>query len=107
MGIEAMKERIDEMMEARQKLWIAACEADGIDPAASFVVFSEGNQAAQEHNELVREILDLIEKRNRAIQAQAAKALKAARARRLRRAAAESLGLRAVRGAVTGATYYE
>jgi hypothetical protein len=71
MGIEAMKERIDEMMEARQKLWIAACEADGIDPAASF------------------------------------KALKAARARRLRRAAAESLGLRAVRGAVTGATYYE
>ncbi len=75
MGVEAMRERIEEMMEARKKLWIAACDADGIDPTASFVVFSEGNQAA--------------------------------RARRLRRAAAESLGLRAVRGAVTGATYYE
>jgi hypothetical protein len=32
---------------------------------------------------------------------------KAARARRLRRMAVESLGLKKVRGAVTGTTYYE
>ena len=47
MRVEAMKERIDELMEARQKLWIAACEADGIDPKASFVVFSDGKVKKQ------------------------------------------------------------
>lgn len=107
MRIEAMKERIEEMMEARKKLWLAACEADGIDPKASFVVFSEENEAAKEHDATVRELLDLIEKRNRAIQDRAAKALKAARARRLRKAAIASLGLKAVRGEISGTTYYE
>lgn len=29
MRIEAMRERIEDMMEARKKLWIAACEAEG------------------------------------------------------------------------------
>ena len=66
-----------------------------------------GNAAAKEHNAAVTELLALIEKRNRAIQDKAAKALKAARARRLRRMAVESLGLKKVRGAVTGTTYYE
>lgn len=107
MRIEAMKERIEALMEDRTRLWLAACEADGIDPKASFVVFSDGNAAAKEHNAAVTELLALIEKRNRAIQDKAAKALKAARARRLRRMAVESLGLKKVRGAVTGTTYYE
>ena len=42
MRIEAMKERIEALMEDRTRLWLAACEADGIDPKASFVVFSDG-----------------------------------------------------------------
>ena len=39
--------------EARRvlaRLWVKACEEDGIDPTAKFVIFSKGNKYAQMYN---------------------------------------------------------
>ena len=73
--------------------WIQACEADGIDPAAKFVVFTNTTEAAA-YNEL----MGMLTRRLAANKKNAA--------RRARHAAFTSCGLKRVRGA-QGGVYYE
>lgn len=40
-----------------QNLWRKACEAEGIDPSAKFVVFSPNNNYANLHNALMLSVM--------------------------------------------------
>lgn len=77
-------------------LWILACVADGIEPNSDskFVIFSNDNQAAKDHNLAMSNFFNLVGRIKRNI------------ARRERHAAYKSLGLNRVKGA-QGGVYYE
>jgi hypothetical protein len=82
-------------MKAAVKLqWNAACEVEGVPVDSKFVVFSNDNRAAYNHNKLMGEFLDL---RSRIIKNMA---------RRDRHATMKDLGLNRVRGA-QGGVFYE
>ena len=48
---------LDELIRESKRLWIAACEHDGIDPTSMFVVFSDDNPFEVERQEVVRKLL--------------------------------------------------
>jgi hypothetical protein len=50
---ETQMKLISKMQAKRAELWVAACIFDGIDPQSKFVVFSNGNKAAERYNRIV------------------------------------------------------
>jgi hypothetical protein len=80
-----------------QSAWLAACEADRIDPMSKFVVFTNTTEAAA-YNELMGLFLKAV----RAYKAQ----IKRNQDRRERTSMLKDLGVKRVKGAL-GGTYYE
>lgn len=75
--------------------WAKACESVGLPAETKFVVFSNSNELAKEHNRLMGEFFKL------------RKNIKRNMARREREGVYRDLGLKRVIGAVSGRTYYE
>lgn len=55
---EAGIKYVEDVAATVRACWVRACEADGIDPAAPFVVFSDGNRIAPFYNRAVTMYLD-------------------------------------------------
>ena len=96
-SIQAQQDYLTILKRDAQAAWIKACEADGIELSAKFVVLSNTASAAA-YNELMGLYLKAV--RN------FSKQLARNKARRARHAAHTSLGLKRVKGAL-GGTYYE
>lgn len=77
--------------------WLAACDADGIDPSSDFVVLSD-TWPAREYNDAMAAYLKARNEYQRQVERN--------RQRRARHEAMTSLGLQRVKGAL-GGTYYE
>jgi hypothetical protein len=77
-----------------KSFWDAACKVEGIDPASKFVVFSNDNLFAKDHNVAMDAYFKLVRR------------IKANIARRERHAAMKDLGLNRVKGNL-GGVYYE
>ena len=43
-----------------RRLWAECCRADGIDPAALFVVFSDGNRLRPFHDQAARQLQEAV-----------------------------------------------
>lgn len=95
MGLTAKEaKQLNESKAAVKAAWNAACEADGVDPASKFVVWTNGSALARIHNELMGAHFKLVNRIKRNIAA------------RDRTDAIKSLGMRRVKGAL-GGTYIE
>lgn len=77
-----------------RELWVRACLSENIDPASTFVVFSNDNEIAAEHNVAMIAFGKLVRR------------IKVNIARRERHAAMKDLGLNRVKGNL-GGVYYE
>jgi hypothetical protein len=95
--IQAHHNHITILKRDVQAAWIKACEADSIDIASKFVVFSNTVEAAN-YNELMGMYLRAIQKYRNQIDRN--------RARRERTSMLQDLGIKRVKGAL-GGTYYE
>jgi hypothetical protein len=95
--IQAHHNYISMLKRDVQNTWLKACEADKIDPASKFVVFSNTTEAAA-----YNEMMGLYLKAVRAYQKQ----MDRNKRRADRHAAMQDLGLKRVKG-VLGGVYYE
>lgn len=96
-SIRAHQDYLTMLKRDVQAAWLKACEADGIEPGAKFVVFSNTTEAAA-YNEMMGMYLRELAKYR--------KQIKRNQARRERHAALTDLGLKRVKGAL-GGVYYE
>lgn len=96
-SIQAQQDYLTMLKRDVQAAWIKACEADGIELGAKFVVFSNTTEAAA-YNELMGMFLRARQKFHNQCNRN--------RARRERHAAITGMGLKRVVGA-QGGVYYE
>ena len=96
-SIQAQQDYLTMLKRDVETKWIAACEADGIDIASKFVVFTD-TLAARQYNEAMGLFLKARQKYHNQLNRN--------RARREQHAALTSLGLKRVKGAL-GGVYYE
>jgi hypothetical protein len=96
-SIQAQQDYLTMLKRDVQAAWIKACEADHIDIASRFVVFSNTTEAAA-YNELMGMFLRARQKFHNQVNRN--------RARRERHEVMTSMGLKRVKGAL-GGTYYE
>ena len=96
-SIQAQQDYLTMLKRDVQAAWIKACEADGIELSAKFVVFSNTTESAA-YNELMAMYLKARQKFHNQLMRN--------KARRERHEAITSLGLKRVKGAL-GGTYYE
>lgn len=97
MNIQAHQNHLVMLQRDVQSAWLAACEADGIEPSSKFVVFTNTTEAAA-YNEMMGMYLKAV----RAYRKQ----LDHNRNRRERHEALTSMGLKRVKGNLSG-MYYE
>jgi hypothetical protein len=53
------QQHIASIREAVRATWVRACEYDGIDPSAPFVVFSDDNPHREPYNALVEKLFEM------------------------------------------------
>jgi hypothetical protein len=89
--IQAQQDYLAILKRDVQAAWLAACEADQIDPSSKFVVFTNTTEAAA-YNELMGMFLRARQKFHNQVNRN--------RARRERHAALTSMGLKRVQGGI-------
>ncbi|MGH3631556.1 MAG: hypothetical protein ACRDRL_29465 [Sciscionella sp.] len=99
----SLRKKVEAAQQEVKQLWTAMCEAEGVPADVKFVVFSNANPYKVEYDEAVATFFNAAKKFNTAqVRNKRALANRAAM-----RDVCESLGVKQVRGSVTGTIYYE